>query len=308
VVTLWYRAPELLLNEKSYDEKVDIWSAGAVFGELLAGKPIFPGKDETQLLTVLSYIGTPVDGLWPGCERMENYQLLVKPIKFREPRLIKGLKEAFPALNHVSQKGLDLLGQLLAMNPAARPTASEALDHAYFWELEAGAITELTALRASLPPWPFPSAFDSRSRRPPPAPKGGPEFGRPDAGGKAQAHAAVVNDGHARAVSKPSIPHPGPRAPLAAGGAAQKKTARPPAAVDDFDINLFGDEFEVKKPKVAPKPPVRPTVTASSTTCTDVVVVDAGARDGVGVTHPDSIATAQSAVPGGVIGDGAVVQ
>ena len=38
VVTLWYRAPELLLNEKTYDEKVDMWSAGAVLGELLAGQ------------------------------------------------------------------------------------------------------------------------------------------------------------------------------------------------------------------------------------------------------------------------------
>jgi serine/threonine protein kinase len=37
VVTLWYRAPELLLGSNTYDEKADIWSAGVVFGELLAG-------------------------------------------------------------------------------------------------------------------------------------------------------------------------------------------------------------------------------------------------------------------------------
>jgi len=42
-VTLWYRAPELILGEKEYTEIIDIWSAGCIFAELILRKPIFPG-------------------------------------------------------------------------------------------------------------------------------------------------------------------------------------------------------------------------------------------------------------------------
>jgi cell division cycle 2-like protein len=51
VVTLWYRAPELLLGTDKYDEKVDIWSVGCIFGELLKNSPILPGKNEVDELS-----------------------------------------------------------------------------------------------------------------------------------------------------------------------------------------------------------------------------------------------------------------
>ncbi|GBM57230.1 Cyclin-dependent kinase 11B [Araneus ventricosus] len=44
VVTLWYRAPELLLGAKQYSTPIDMWSVGCIFGELLTMKPLFPGK------------------------------------------------------------------------------------------------------------------------------------------------------------------------------------------------------------------------------------------------------------------------
>ena len=46
VVTLWYRPPELLLGTNVYGTGVDLWSAGCILGELLAGKPILPGGTE----------------------------------------------------------------------------------------------------------------------------------------------------------------------------------------------------------------------------------------------------------------------
>ena len=42
-VTLWYRAPELLLGLKKYTEAIDIWSAGCIFAELITKKPILKG-------------------------------------------------------------------------------------------------------------------------------------------------------------------------------------------------------------------------------------------------------------------------
>lgn len=46
VVTLWYRAPELLLGATYYDVGIDLWSAGCILAELLSGKPILPGRTE----------------------------------------------------------------------------------------------------------------------------------------------------------------------------------------------------------------------------------------------------------------------
>jgi serine/threonine protein kinase len=46
VVTLWYRAPELLLGQKVYDTAVDLWSVGCIFGEITQGTPMFGGRGE----------------------------------------------------------------------------------------------------------------------------------------------------------------------------------------------------------------------------------------------------------------------
>lgn len=53
VVTLWYRAPELLLGQKYYDEKVDLWAVGCIFAELLGKKCILPGDNEMQQLKLI---------------------------------------------------------------------------------------------------------------------------------------------------------------------------------------------------------------------------------------------------------------
>lgn len=50
VVTLWYRAPELLLGATDYGAGIDLWSAGCILAELLAGKPIMPGRTEVSTL------------------------------------------------------------------------------------------------------------------------------------------------------------------------------------------------------------------------------------------------------------------
>jgi len=46
VVTLWYRPPELLLGATEYGVSVDLWSTGCIVAELLAGRPIMPGRTE----------------------------------------------------------------------------------------------------------------------------------------------------------------------------------------------------------------------------------------------------------------------
>jgi cyclin-dependent kinase 12/13 len=53
VVTLWYRSPELLLGATDYDVGVDLWSAGCILAELLAGRPIMPGRTEVRSLRLI---------------------------------------------------------------------------------------------------------------------------------------------------------------------------------------------------------------------------------------------------------------
>lgn len=53
VVTLWYRAPELLLCVKEYSTPIDVWSVGCIFAELLLMNALFPGKAEVAQLNLI---------------------------------------------------------------------------------------------------------------------------------------------------------------------------------------------------------------------------------------------------------------
>lgn len=65
VVTLWYRAPEVLL-QSSYSSSVDVWSCGCIFAELYNKKPLFPGQSENdQLFKIFDLIGSPDPSDWP---------------------------------------------------------------------------------------------------------------------------------------------------------------------------------------------------------------------------------------------------
>ena len=58
-MTLWYRAPELLYGEKKYDTKIDMWSVGCIFGELLLHKPLMQGKNEQVCVCVCVCVFVP---------------------------------------------------------------------------------------------------------------------------------------------------------------------------------------------------------------------------------------------------------
>ncbi|KAK4924685.1 negative regulator of the PHO system, partial [Elasticomyces elasticus] len=66
VVTLWYRAPDVLLGSRTYNTSIDIWSAGCIMAEMYTGRPLFPGTtNEDQLQKIFRLMGTPSERTWP---------------------------------------------------------------------------------------------------------------------------------------------------------------------------------------------------------------------------------------------------
>eukprot|EP00168_Porphyra_purpurea_P000632 TRINITY_DN1072_c0_g1_i5.p1 TRINITY_DN1072_c0_g1~~TRINITY_DN1072_c0_g1_i5.p1 ORF type:complete len:271 (+),score=69.46 TRINITY_DN1072_c0_g1_i5:193-1005(+) len=124
VVTLWYRAPEILLGAKKYSTPVDIWSIGCIFAELVTRSPLFPGDSEIdQLYKIFRALGTPTEDMWAGVSELPDF----KPTFPRWPQV--SLRNTVPALDDV---GLSLLTQMLLYEPSQRITARDALNHPYF--------------------------------------------------------------------------------------------------------------------------------------------------------------------------------
>eukprot|EP00033_Pygsuia_biforma_P003211 GCRY01003522.1.p1 GENE.GCRY01003522.1~~GCRY01003522.1.p1 ORF type:complete len:344 (+),score=61.16 GCRY01003522.1:190-1221(+) len=124
VVTLWYRAPELLLGAKEYTQAVDMWSVGCIFGEFLSHQPLFPGNSElNQLGLIFRLLGTPTPRIWPEMFQLPGVNSLHLP-----DQPYNDLKERFP---YLSDSGVDLLDGLLTYDPTKRLTAKQALHHPY---------------------------------------------------------------------------------------------------------------------------------------------------------------------------------
>eukprot|EP00921_Rhytidocystis_pertsovi_P012371 GHVQ01020088.1.p1 GENE.GHVQ01020088.1~~GHVQ01020088.1.p1 ORF type:complete len:299 (-),score=34.79 GHVQ01020088.1:40-936(-) len=127
VVTLWYRAPDVLMGSKKYSTPVDIWSVGCIFAEMSNGRPLFPGtNDEDQLVKIFKVLGTARSEDWPSIVELPEW------------------KAAFPKYEQVSWSsvvpsldplGVDLLSRMLKYDPLQRLSARQALEHEYFLDV-----------------------------------------------------------------------------------------------------------------------------------------------------------------------------
>jgi len=134
VVTLWYRAPEILLQQP-YATLVDLWSIGTIMVEMYNRRPLFPGKsDVDELHKVLSTIGCPPFDEWPdnstlSWETFKKY----KPINFQH------------IVPEMCSEGLDMLKNLLVYSPDKRLNAHACLNHSYFNDIEKQDFTNTTS-------------------------------------------------------------------------------------------------------------------------------------------------------------------
>ncbi|KAJ4826295.1 hypothetical protein Tsubulata_004046 [Turnera subulata] len=124
VVTLWYRAPELLMGSTSYGVSADLWSIGCVLAEILTGKPFIKGRTEVeQLHKIFKLCGSPPDEFWKQ-SKLPN-AIMFRPQHSYESSLRERCKD-FPST------AVDLIETLLSIEPEKRGTASSALICQYF--------------------------------------------------------------------------------------------------------------------------------------------------------------------------------
>ncbi|KAH9004276.1 Pkinase-domain-containing protein [Lactarius hatsudake] len=152
VVTLWYRAPEILLGAKTYSTAVDMWSVGCIFAELMLKEPLFQAKAEIELLSMIfKLLGSPTNDSWPEYSTLP----LAKSITLPSPQPHQ-FRQKFPFLTIA---GIDLLSSLLTYDPERRISADEALQHPYFSETPAPKHPDMFGS--------FPSAAAGERRRKP---------------------------------------------------------------------------------------------------------------------------------------------
>ncbi|XP_078260407.1 cyclin-dependent kinase 2-like isoform X5 [Rhinoraja longicauda] len=140
VVTLWYRAPEILMGCKFYSTAVDVWSIGCIFAEMegqssckmrgqsfkteVTRKPLFPGDSEIdQLFRIFRTLGTPNESVWPGVTQLPDY-------KANFPRWSR--QDFSKILPNLDIDGKDLLMQMLQYDPNKRISAKVAISHRFF--------------------------------------------------------------------------------------------------------------------------------------------------------------------------------
>jgi len=123
VVTLWYRAPDVLMGSSKYSMSIDIWSAGCIFAEMATGKPLFPGKNNTdQLNQIFKVLGTPTEKEWPSIKELPEYR--EDFAKFPAQKITS----VVPGLD---ADGYDLLSKMLQYDPSLRISATKAMLHPY---------------------------------------------------------------------------------------------------------------------------------------------------------------------------------
>ncbi|KAG0049763.1 cyclin-dependent protein kinase [Gryganskiella cystojenkinii] len=141
VVTIWYRAPELLLGSRHYTKAIDIWAIGCIFAELITLRPIFKGEEakvenkktvpfqKNQLQKIFDILGNPTKDRWPTIDQQPEYPNLAS---FRHmPNILRQMYQTWPIK---SEQGCNLLAAMLEYDPLKRITAEEALNHPYFQE------------------------------------------------------------------------------------------------------------------------------------------------------------------------------
>jgi len=128
VATRWYRAPEILLGSTRYTLGVDIWAVGCILGEMLNGRPVFPGTSTmNQIERIIEVTNLPTRADVESIASPYASTMLdsLPPLQF------KTVPEIFPT---AGPEGTDFLRETLHFNPDRRLSAVDLLRHVYISE------------------------------------------------------------------------------------------------------------------------------------------------------------------------------
>ena len=132
VVTRYYRAPEIMLSSHHYSKKIDVWSVGCSFAELLTKKFLFPGENYiAQIKLIIEALGSPSeeDLNFISNESAKKYVRDLGKIKKKPIEKI---------VNYPYPLALDLLDKMLVFNPEKRISIEDALNHPYLKNIREG--------------------------------------------------------------------------------------------------------------------------------------------------------------------------
>ncbi|KAJ3492644.1 hypothetical protein NLG97_g5247 [Lecanicillium saksenae] len=171
VVTIWYRAPELILGSYHYTPAIDMWAIGCIFAELLSLRPIFKGEEakmdskktvpfqRNQMMKIMEIMGAPTKDKWPLLATMPEYGQLNAlqasmaahhgrhshgaPLSSNLEKWYHNTISNAPSstntssgtstsLSSLGQEGYKLLSGLLEYDPVKRLTAAQALQLPFF--------------------------------------------------------------------------------------------------------------------------------------------------------------------------------
>ena len=135
ILTLWYRAPEMLLGTNTYSIGLDMWSLGCIFVELFCGKPFVTGDSEIdQLFKLFQIFGTFNDVILPG---YKNYPFFSEEFPFWHPLGLRNYLLERTVVK-MDERALDLAEKMLRVDPCKRISCREALKHKFFEGVNVG--------------------------------------------------------------------------------------------------------------------------------------------------------------------------
>ncbi|KAM3961348.1 extracellularly regulated kinase 7 [Aphomia sociella] len=127
VATRWYRAPEILIASKNYTKGIDMWSLGCILGEMLVGKPLFPGTSTVnQVERIMAALPKPSsEDISAVCSGYGSSLIREQAASANAGATLTALLACAP------RDAADLVQRLLVFNPAKRLSAERALNHEY---------------------------------------------------------------------------------------------------------------------------------------------------------------------------------
>ena len=130
VLTLWYRAPEMMLGINHYAIGLDIWSIGCIFVELYLGKPFIMGDSEIdQLFKLMQVYGTFNELTLPGYKAFPYFD---QDFPYWKGVGLKNYLKQRHGVIPIDDVAYDLMEKMLAIDPCKRITCKDALSHPYF--------------------------------------------------------------------------------------------------------------------------------------------------------------------------------